>query len=207
MVLCAAGPFLERIIMHKREASPATDKAYREIIALKQAGKKFPGKKKFAKLIGVSHMAVEKALDRLKMEREGRVEPVIDLATFPRSLREKMDIALRQHRRKLEAEFTDRVKAESDSRLNEFLLPYWNAKIIEAEEIFASHKGVMTRAVFRKILACLHPDRSMGTDALNEAFNTFRGLEAMLCKVEDTARPAFPKNLAEMVAFRKRSVG
>ena len=50
--------------------TPQTDRAYEEIVKARSEGRKLPPKKAFAKAIGISHMAVEKAWDRVHKEQE-----------------------------------------------------------------------------------------------------------------------------------------
>lgn len=44
---------------------------------------------------------------------------------------------------------------------------------------------IMSRASFRLILACLHPDRGMSDEKMREAFAPFRRLESVLVKEEE----------------------
>jgi hypothetical protein len=49
-----------------------------------------------------------------------------------------------------------------------------------ALEMMAGHKSFIPRETYRKILACLHPDRGASDKMLGEAFAAFRELEYTL---------------------------
>ena len=64
----------------------------------------------------------------------------------------------------------------------------------------------MSRKIFRKILACLHPDRGASEKMLNEAFDIFNKLELVLCGEDElpTSVVQMPRDFAEMMAMRMR---
>jgi|SRR6516164_4783702 hypothetical protein len=51
------------------------------------------------------------------------------------------------------------------------------------------HSTVIPRALFRKILACLHPDLGVSAETLHEVFVAFKEMEHVLCGA-DAAPPA-----------------
>jgi len=52
-----------------------------------------------------------------------------------------------------------------------------------------SKEGVWPEETYRKILACLHPDRSVSDAWLNEAFNAFVEAKLLLVKPKEPPRP------------------
>jgi hypothetical protein len=74
-------------------------------------------------------------------------------------------------------------------------------------DIIASRKGVMDRATYKKILACLHPDNSMSKERRAEAFNFFSLIEKRLLDEKESPTPTItmPRTYEEMMK-RKREV-
>ena len=52
-----------------------------------------------------------------------------------------------------------------------------------------ARKGVWPEETYRKILACLHPDRSVSDAWLNEAFHAFTEAKLLLVKPKEPPRP------------------
>jgi hypothetical protein len=156
--------------------------------------------------------AKAREIARLKAELEAMrnakraAEPEIDLATLSMNARQKFDAAIRQYRRKLDLEFAARVSEEVKRVLDQWL-PEYHEKLAEAERILNSYQGIMPRVQFRKILACLHPDRSMSDQKLNEAFNIVEKLEAVLVKKEEQERASstfqFPRTYEEAMKMKR----
>src|ERR1035437_719181 len=134
-------------------------------------------------------------------------EAQIDPATLSVTAREKFDAAIRQHKHKLDMEFEQRVRAECQSRIEQVILPEYTKEIEDARAVLKARKGVMPRAAFKKILACLHPDRVDASLAKRyaEAFSIFSGLERVLCSEAElpTSTSSFPRSYAEMMARKQ----
>lgn len=142
------------------------------------------------------------------MERErGRRETIVDPQTLPTSAQEKLDTAIRQATRKLEAEFETRLQAALADALNEMVLPQYNKEIAQARQITESRKGIMDRATYRLIASCLHPDRVTDPDQKERyarAFRAFTERELVLCNEKDMPIPAtaIPRTYEEMMRRR-----
>jgi hypothetical protein len=122
-----------------------------------------------------------------------RSEPQIDPTTLSRSAKEKLDAAIRQEKRHLEAEHAVRIhNADEDVRLRvvaegkEYLTM---VKGLEAKakadeklwrEMIDSHKPPFTADQFKTILMCLHPDGQRTADKLADAFRLFNGKKLQL---------------------------
>jgi hypothetical protein len=71
----------------------------------------------------------------------------------------------------LQGSFEDQARAEVLKRINEMSLPAYAEEWRQTREFLERRNGHMSRVVFRKILACLHPDsrKSATEERLNEA--------------------------------------
>lgn len=130
----------------------------------------------------------------------------IELAQLSLSAQQKLETAIRQHKRKLDLEFEERVQKEYQDRLNEFL-PEYHKKLADAEAVIKAREGVMSRRQYRKIWACLQPDRGASMEMLTEAFIAFEKLEPVLVNEIEapTSKLAFPRTYAEMMELRQKT--
>lgn len=135
-------------------------------------------------------------------------EPEIDPAIFSLTVKQKFDLAVRQHQRKLDAEFEQRVRDECRKRLDDWLLPDYYKQLKDAEDVLNARRGIMTSIVYKKIISCLHPDsrQSVTEKKLQEAFNAFKELEIVLCKESEVPTPKimFPRTHAEAEALKQK---
>ncbi len=131
------------------------------------------------------------------------------LAAMPKTTREKMEAWKRRVEKGIEAEIEARVRAGIAKHLEEVVYPKYREKEARAEEVIASHKGVITKAEFRALQMCLHPDRRATLDEakFNEAFILLEKHKAVLVKPEVAPRVftnPLPKTAAEFEALRKK---
>jgi hypothetical protein len=154
---------------------------------------------------GVSNTVLRSAVAR----EEGRRDPQIDPDSLSKSVRKKFDAAIRQHQRKLDAEFSSRVSEEIKRVLDQWL-PEYHEKLAQAERALNAYQGIMSRAQFRLLLACLSPDSRKGfTDQkFNEAFNIVKKLEVMLVKKDEQNNviPSsfqFPRTYEEAIKMKQ----
>jgi transcriptional regulator with XRE-family HTH domain len=182
-------------------------KAQETIAALKDSGL---SAREIAAEAGVSPRYVDLVKQR---ERGPEPEAAVTREMLPMSAQEKFDAALRQYKRKLDLEFEARVLAECQKRIEDTILPQYNKEMDEARAIIKTRKGVMSRAAYKKLLVCLHPDQvEFVKDAglkrkYDEAFKLLTGLEIVLCSEAEmpTSSDKFPRTYAEMMA-RKQAV-
>lgn len=153
----------------------------------------------------VSLQVVRTSVQREEGRREGWADPEINPADLPPSAQQKLDAAVRQHKRKLDAEFESRVLVECNQRLDQLSLPAYVKEMAKLEHSITSRKGIMTKEIFMLILRCLHPDKSASIDKHNKAFHEFNSLEKRLLneKESPTVFRPMPKSAAEMMAMRK----
>jgi len=187
-----------------KKRSPKTVAREEKISVLRDAGLTPP---EIATEVNLCVRAVHQALEHEDIRREAVAD--IDPATLSISAQEKLAAAIRQHIRNLDVDFEKRVLDECRKRLDEMILPHHAKKLADAQKIIETRKGVMPHADYKKILACLHPDRV--PDELKvkytEAFHILSNLEIVLCKEPETPSDAasFPRNYSEMMA-RKQEV-
>jgi hypothetical protein len=141
--------------------------------------------------IKCSHVTVEKAA---AIEIAIRDEPrVVDIDTLPKSAKEKLGAAIRQEKRKQEAEHATRMHgANEEIRLRvvdeskEYLamVKEREAKVQKEEkwwqDITNNHKPLFTADQFKTILMCLHPDGQRTADKLADAFRLFNNKKLQL---------------------------
>ena len=143
---------------------------------------------------------------------EARREIKVDRADLALTAQEKFDAAIRQEKRRLEAAFEERVKAEANDRVEKLALPYYYEKISEADRVIKSRKGFMPHETYKLILACLHPDRIKDDQNLKakyeRAFLAFSNLKLELCNEKEAPTPSYangvPRTQAEWKAHAEK---
>jgi hypothetical protein len=113
---------------------------------------------------------------------------------------QKLDAAIRQHKKNLDMSFAVSVDERVRQRIEEIVLPDWRKKFDQAQQLYARRRGLMDKETFNTIRRALHPDsrNSISDNKLGEAFDTFMGLEKYLLNEKDspTSIPDVPDNLA-----------
>jgi IS30 family transposase len=154
---------------------------------------------------GISHVQFEAAIAVEKAQKE---EPQIDASTLSMSAQEKLDIAIRQEKKKLMLEFAKRVSDDVRRRIDEIVLPHWKDQIDEAKKLYDRRRALMTKDTFNTIRRALHPDsrNSISDKKLSEAFGAFMKLEKYLLDEKDspTEFGDLPSNLAEWDKMRAK---
>jgi hypothetical protein len=136
---------------------------------------------------------------------EVRRDPPIDATALPKSAQEKLQSAIKQAVRKLEGDYEKRVQDGIKQAINDTVLPHYNKKMNEFDEVIKSRKGVLTSEEFRLILSCLHPDQSSSPERLREAFNLFKSHELSLRGEKEMPTSSFvmPRNYADLLKMRE----
>lgn len=128
-----------------------------------------------AKEMDMDPRVIAQILEHEDIRREAVADASAELA-LTMSVKEKLDAAIRMHKRKLDQEFEQRVLAESRRRMESISLPHYLTEMKRIESLIVSRKGVMKRRLYRQILARLHPD--VGGDGA--VFDEFKRLEKVL---------------------------
>jgi transcriptional regulator with XRE-family HTH domain len=156
---------------------------------------------------GLGQHEVQLAVERERGRREAA--PNITPEMLSMTAQQKFDAAIRQRTRKLEIEIEARIRAEHQRWLNEVSLPQYAKELAELERSITSRKGVMDRLTYRKILACLHPDRVQDPalkKRYEEAFRLFTGLEKRVLdeKESPTTFRKMPRTYEELMAMKAK---
>jgi hypothetical protein len=148
---------------------------------------------------------------RAKFGNTGAVTKSLDgEATLSMSAKDKLEAAIRQHKRRLDIEFEQRIQAETKERLESVQLPHHAKKLERMERLISARKGVMDKLTYNKIRRCLHPDPVLDPDLKKrheEAFRLFNDLEKLLLSEKDSPtefRPV-PRTYEELMAAKARA--
>ena len=163
-------------------------------------------RKKLMAEFGIGEHAAQNAITRAK----GRFERItVDPAELPLTAQQKIDVAIRQRTDELERQHERDVRDEVQRRLEETILPHYKARLADADRVFKARRGVMDRATYRKIRACLHPDRVQEPQLkarYEEAFNLFNQLEPLLLDEKEmpTQSVVIPTTLSGLMELKKK---
>jgi len=189
---------------HRQQRPKVTDPHETKIIALADSGLTSP---EIAAEVGIHPRVVLRLLQDERIRRQAAAK--IDPAALSMSARKKLATAIRQHKRELDIEFEIRVLAECKRRLDEISLPHYAKELAALERLIRSRKGVMDRITYRKILACLHPDRVQDPvmkKRYEEAFRLFNELEKRV--LDETKSPTesrkMPRTYEELMAMKAK---
>jgi hypothetical protein len=208
----------------KRKSDPDIEKRNEQIIALHDKGKSQP---EIVKELGAPHKAVRHVIEGEEKKRQGKAEaladPEIKREDLSKTSQEKLDAAIRQHKKKLDLEYDEKVRLAVVARINESMLPWWVKKLetIQGNIDRARRKGIMNASQFKMIKSAIHPDRipdqcdpkqwledqkKRNTDA----FSFFNGLELLLVSKDVMPTPVpsptdVPRTYADLMK-RKQEV-
>jgi hypothetical protein len=191
----------------KKRQAPKPHPRELEAVALADQGLSGP---KISAETGIPPRQVRHIVDEENIRREAKADPNIDPATLSMTAQQKLEAAIRQHKRKLDLEFEYRVRAELKKHLDEVALPHYTKQIAELERSIRDRKGIMDRITYRKILACLHPDRV--TDLVlkkryEDAFRLFTELEKRVLNEREspTTFQRKPRTYEELMAMKRKN--
>jgi transposase-like protein len=185
----------------KRRGNPDLDPAKEQAIAeaVLDAGMTYDTAAETFDLASVQSVKIAVARE------QGRRDAPIDPTTLPPSAQEKLQRAIKQVLRKHEAEYERRVQEGVKQVIDKTVLPHYNKKMDEFDEVIKSRKGVLTNEEFKLILSCLHPDQSASPERLREAFNLFKSHELSLRGEKEMPTSSFvmPRNYADLMKMRE----
>jgi hypothetical protein len=152
----------------------------------------------------------DREIDRLRKElvqarAAAKVSGEIDPATLSMSAQERLEAAIRQREKTLDAQFAERVRQEVLSRVTKFRDEY-DKRINEAEEILHRRKGVIDLDQYNLIRACLHPDNSASESKRNQAFTIWTELRRKVLAEKDEPTPKMHRATVEEMMAMKRKV-
>ena len=106
--------------------------------------------------------------------------------------------------REVKAEYERRWEGEVKARLDP-LRALSNETYAESRRVLDGRKGIMTKAQYKLILACLHPDNSASVEKRAEAFDLFNRLEILFLNEADSPTTTLPS--WEELQNRRRAQG
>jgi hypothetical protein len=133
-------------------------------------------------------------------------EAEIPLSALSMTAQEKMKAWQRQTEKKLREQIEQEERAKVRAAWNDSMLPSFNKRLADAERVVKARKGVFPRSFYRKLLACVHPDRSNSPDA-QEVFSALKDAEVLLCREAETPTSSFgmPKTVEELLARKRQA--
>jgi hypothetical protein len=175
------------------------------------AGKSFemPPHALLEKQFGTSSTPVRCAMYAFRELRKARQAAIPDMSDAPKKWREQAERFQRNLAKatalKLEAEVRKRV----EDYIHERLQPAYNARMGLYQRVIDGRKGVMKRAIYRQMLAALHPDQSMSPEKKREMFEIWQKLENVLVSAEEAPLPMprmpLPKTVEPWQAKAKKA--
>ena len=134
--------------------------------------------------------------------------PEIDMALLPMSMQQKCEAWKRQTEKRLRIEIAEEERLKVRKWWNEDLFPHYNKELTNAKAIEKARKGVFTGPVYRRLLAALHPDRSVSTESLHELFILFKAKEMVLLSEKElqvASGWSLPKTYEEWMERRRQT--
>lgn len=187
----------------KRHSAPKRHYKETEIVALADEGLT---NAQIAVEAGIGKRQVRHVVEREQIRREAKAEPQVDRADLSLTAQQKFDATTQSYKRKLEAEFHNRVNQRVREFLEETILPQHRKEQEQAQQIMRARKGIMDKTSFRLIWSALHPDsrKSISDRKLGEAFDVFSRLEKLLLdeKQSPTNFQKLPQTMAEWDRIR-----
>jgi hypothetical protein len=155
---------------------------------------------------GISHVTFDMAITAELARRQAIEE--LGAATWTKTAQEKIDAAIRQHKKNLDFQFERRVQDEVRLRIENMVLPSLRKREDNANRVIRARHGVMSKRTYVKILSCLHPDRVEGEllkKRFEQAFHAFKDLELLLVAEAEKPRPGndVPDSFEGLMAMRR----
>jgi hypothetical protein len=138
--------------------------------------------------INGSVQVMKTAVAKEEGRRERDADPVITPDMLSLSAQEKLEAAIRQRQRIVEAQFEHRVQTELRRRVEELVLPAFREEQEDAAFVIKSRKGIFREAEYNAILRCLHPDLNPTSEQKNEAFRLWHERKLALMSDKDDPR-------------------
>jgi hypothetical protein len=154
---------------------------------------------------GISSTAVRRALAAW----DAKQAAATDFGKFlSSSATEKLEAAIRQHKKQLDLEFQGRVQAEVRRVLNEVVIPQYGEKldkadtILKAQDRYYNKWFAFSAGEYRQLLGALHPDANLSADKKSELFQLFKSKETVLVNPNAELLGRILRTVEEMMARR-----
>jgi len=176
-----------------------------EIVGLHDDGKT---NAQIAAELGIGQRQVRHVVEREKIERN--VEPIITSEMLSMTARQKLELAIKQHKAKLTAEWRVALTKRIDEILTNTIGPKLKREQESARRVLEKRKGIMDRKTYRLITSCLHPDRVLDETlkpVYARAFDLFRSVKILLLdeKNDPTEFVGIPSTLAQWDVLKRQA--
>ena len=158
--------------------------------------------------LGLSATTVRQVVDQERIKRGAQAIITPDMLSM--TARQKLELAIKQHKQRLAAEWQVAVRARVDELLLNSIGPRLKKEQDEARRVMERRKGIMDRKAYRIIASCLHPDR-VTDEKLKplyaRAFDLFNAVKILLLdeKNDPTDFVHIPTTLAEWDALKREA--
>lgn len=192
----------------KTERRQSLEERNEQIITLADAG---VPPSEIAGQVGIVERGVHQVIEHERIRRKA-VADSDPAALLSLTAQQKLAAAIRQHQHRLNVEFERRVREEIKQRIDAVYLPAHHKTLADAEQVLKTYrqKGIFTSVQFKKIIACLHPDRVRDAELKEryaEAFNIVNAKRLSLVSEEEeptASAPGFPKTYQELMALKAK---
>ena len=191
----------------RRRTAPTADISQKMAQAVLDEGRTLEQVTRDFDLPSVQHAKLAVAEERGRRQ----AEPIITPEMLSLSAQEKLAAAMRQHQRKLDAGYEQRVREAIRAGIRDALettvLPFYEEKLALYEQVTKARQGFMKKTDYNKIRFCLHPDQYMSRtpEQRNAASQLWEELEVVL--LSETEKPTstfnMPKTYAELLARKQ----
>lgn len=132
--------------------------------------------------------------------------PTKEEVKIERQVARRVETALKVERKQLEKAVADRVNEGVQTFIQCKLYPNYGRRLELAEQIIGTHKGIMSKAQFRKILSCLHPDANADEEQkkkLSAVFDMFKSFEVLLLEPKTEQLAPLSEVIEEFLSKKK----
>lgn len=160
---------------------------------------------------GIGKRSVDNIIDEERLRREG--VPVISRDQLSFTAQEKLDLAIKQEKKKLQQSFDAAVTAEVNQRVRDYMEAVSERLAKEREEhkrVMNARDGFMTKSIYRMILMCLHEDRQSDPqkkELCKNATIEFKKLEKCILNEKEsptTMSAPLPRTIAEWEEIKRK---
>lgn len=138
-------------------------------------------------------------------EEKGRRDATVDVNSLSSTAQAKLEVAARQQQRRQDIQYEQRVQQGIKEALEDTVLPFYNKRMEEFDQVIKSRKGILTNDEFRLILSCLHPDALPDAKRNSEAFNCIKSKELVLRGEKENPSSSFivPRTYDELMKMKE----
>ena len=146
-------------------------------------------------------------IDPLKItSTEADQAPKVD-EKLERKVAKRVEQALKAERKALDREYQKRINDAVDTFLTTRIAPVYGKRLELAEEIIKAYeKPIMSKAQYRKILSCLHPDFAVDEDTkkkLDGVFHMFKQFESILVQAKSINLEPIAETVQQFIDSKK----